>query len=195
MAWIIIAIVLIVAVGPIFWLLPSKRDRQLGNLRTAARRAGLAVEVAKLPKLDADAVERVSAGGLPRAATVDCVAYRLPLSKPLPDAPRWLLLKSGGKGDALARELHYLDGWTTLEPPRNLPPLHRDYWPAVGAIVDVLPGGCLGVEADARRMSWFGRERLQEATVEAVAAGIRDGLDALARMHRSLDEATSDDAR
>ena len=32
MVWIVIAIVLIAAFGPIFWVMPSKRDRQLAKI-------------------------------------------------------------------------------------------------------------------------------------------------------------------
>ena len=94
---------IVVAAGPILWLLPSKRDKRLAELRAAARRAGLVVEIVAVPKLDADASERVSAGGVARHATIDCAAYRLPLPRPLTAAPHWQLLKS-------ARENRHLRG-------------------------------------------------------------------------------------
>ena len=181
MAWVIIAIVVAAAIGPLFWLLPSKRDRVQGELRAAARRAGLAVEIAALPKLDARPEERVSAGGRPRDATESCAAYRLTLPRRLEHAPSWLLVKS-------ARENRYLEGWTTPSPPRQLPAPQASYWRAVGAIIDDLPGGCRAVQADVRHISWYGRERLQDASPDAVAAGIRDGLRAIGELHAGLDD-------
>ena len=179
MAWLIAAFVLIAAVGPVFWLLPSKRDRQLGALRTAARRAGLAVEVTTLPKMDAAAEERVSAGGRLRDVKVDCACYRLPLTKPFAAAPCWLLLRHAGGG---------LDGWTTLTPPDRLPPDTADYWRAVTAIADKLPGDCIGLEARSSNIGWYGRERLDGADPDVVAQAISCGLAAIGKLHAELDE-------
>ena len=53
MAWTIVAIVLLAAVGPLLWLLPSRRQRQQAEWRTAARRHGLAVELAAVENPDA----------------------------------------------------------------------------------------------------------------------------------------------
>ena len=183
LAWIIIGIVLVAAVGPIFWLLPSKRDRMQGQLRAAARHAGLSVEIADLPKVDARAEERVSAGGKPREAMIDCVAYRLALPRRMPNAPAWLLLRS-------ARENRYLEGWTTLSPPQRLPAVQAGYWGDIAAVVNGLPGGCTAVEADTRYISWYGRERLDGNSPETVVASIRDGLQTIGELHRELDGRT-----
>ena len=189
LAWFIIGIVLVAAVGPIFWLLPSKRDRIQGRLRAAARHAGLTVEIAELPKVEARAEERVSAGGKPRDATIRCVAYRLALPRRLPDAPGWLLLRS-------SRESRFVAGWTTLTPPHRLPAAQAPYWRDVAAIINALPGGCAAVEAGIRHISWYGRERLGGNSPETVVAGIRDGLQAMGELHRELDrDAPSDGPR
>ena len=179
--WVVIVLVVCVAVGPIFWLLPSERDRRLSELRMAARRAGLTVEMAALPKLDASAEERVSAGGVARDATLECAGYRLPLLAPLTGAPSWRLFKC-------ASESRYLPGWTTLHPPVDLPPLAEGYWRRIGAIVDALPGGCVAVQADARAIVWFGRERLTGESSQVVVDGIREGLEAIAQVHRDVAE-------
>ncbi|MDE0038094.1 MAG: hypothetical protein OXU77_11145 [Gammaproteobacteria bacterium] len=176
MVWIIIGIVLVAAIGPVFWLLPSKRDRAQGQLRSAARQAGLVVEIAALPKVDSRPEERVSAGGKPRDATIDCVAYRLALPRPVPNAPSWLLLRSD-------RENRYLEGWTTLSPPSRLPARQATYWRDIAAVLDRLPGGCAAVEADTRHISWYGRERLDGDSPEAVVAGIREGLQVIGELH------------
>ena len=180
MVWIVIAVVLIAAVGPIFWLLPSKANRRLAELRTAARQTGLVVEIATVPKLDATPEERVSAGGVARDATVDCAVYRLPLTRRLTHAPRWMLLKS-------ASEHRDLDGWTTLVPPVAVPSERAVYWREIETIVNAFPGGCIAVEAQAQIVGWYGRERIEGASVEETVDAIRDGLRALAALHQRVD--------
>ena len=188
MVWIIIGIVLVAAIGPIFWLLPSKRDRVQGQLRSAARHAGLVVEIAALPKVDSRPEERVSAGGKPRDATIECVAYRLALPRALPNAPAWLLLRSD-------RENRYLPGWTTLSPPSLLPPMQGAYWRDIAVVLDGLPGGCAAVEAETRYVSWYGLERVDGASPEMVVAGIREGLQMIGELHRKLDADTPNRSR
>ena len=182
--WVVVALVVALAVGPILWLLPSKRDKRLAQIRAAARSAGLVVEITAVPDLDADAVERVSASGTARDAKVECAAYRLPLPRALANAPVWQLLKS-------ERENRYLPGWTTLQPPVNLPVPAQDYWQRIGAIVDALPGGCIGVQADARMIAWLGLERTEGDPARTVA-DIRVGLEALGDLHGELSAAAEE---
>ena len=106
MVWIVIALVLIAAVGPVFYLMPTKASRRQAALRTAARQAGLVVEIASVPKPDAQAAELVSSGGEPRDAKIDCAAYRLPLARRLVQAPRWMLLRSA-RGEPVSRWLDH----------------------------------------------------------------------------------------
>ena len=184
MVWIVIALVLIAAVGPVFYLMPTKASRRQAALRTAARQAGLVVEIASVPKPDAQAAELVSSGGEPRDAKIDCAAYRLPLARRLVQAPRWMLLRS-------ARENRFLAGWTTLTPPVAVPVERAAYWREVAAIVDALPGSCVAVEAAAQTVSWYGRERIGDASPDALAQEIRDGLMSLARLHERIERTMS----
>lgn len=184
MVWIVIALVLIAAVGPVFYLLPSKASRRQAALRTAARQAGLVVEVGSVPKLDADATERVSSGGAPRDAKIDCAVYRLPLARRLVEAPRWMLLKS-------ARENRFLDGWTTLTPPVAVPVERAPYWREIGGIVDVLPGNCVAVEVGRQTVSWYGTERIGDTDPDTLAHAIRDGLVRLAEVHERIEDDAS----
>ena len=184
MVWIVIALVLIAAVGPVFYLMPTKARRRQAALRTAARQAGLVVEIASVPKPDAQAAELVSSGGEPRDAKIDCAAYRLPLARRLVLAPRWMLLRS-------ARENRFLAGWTTLTPPVAVPVERAAYWREVAVIVDALPGSCVAVEAAAQTVSWYGRERIGDASPDALAQEIRDGLMSLARLHERIERTMS----
>ena len=187
LAWIVVALVLALAIGPLLWLLPSKRDKRIGELRAAARRAGLVVETTAVPKIDAAAEEQVSSGGAPRAARLDCAAYRLLLPKPLLGAPSWRLLKA-------ERENRYLAGWTTLRPPRNVPTPSEDYWRRIGDLVDGLPGGCVGVDAGEGAVAWLGVERPTDASgetssAEALIDEVRARLQAIADFHGTVAKA------
>lgn len=176
MIWLLIALVVALAIGPILWLRPKPRERAVAALRTAAREAGLTVSVAHVPQLDASAQERVSAGGRDRVPTIECASYRLLAPGQLEDAPRWTLYRS-------KHESRHLPGWTTLAPPRQLPPQSEAYWHRVAAIVDGLPGGCLAVEAGADGVAWMGRERLGDAGAEAVVSEILGRLETLRDLH------------
>ena len=182
MVWIVIVLILIAAFGPVFYLMPSKASRRQAALRTAARQAGLVVEVGSVPKLDADAAERVSSGGAPRDARIDCAVYRLPLARRLVQAPRWMLVKS-------ARENRFLDGWTTLTPPVAVPVDGEAYWREVAGIVDALPGSCVAVEAGRQTVSWYGTERMGDQAPDSLAQLIRDGLAELAKVHERIERA------
>lgn len=180
MAWTIVAIVLLAAVGPLLWLLPSRRQRQQAEWRIAARRHGLAVELAAVENPDAPAQERVSSAGEPLVAERRCVAYRLPLVPPLSDGPRWRLVKS-------EREPRCLAGWLAPTPPVGVPTPAADYWRQLGPLIDALPGGCIAVEATARAVSWFGLESGGEDDAAATVAAIAAGLGAIAALHRQTE--------
>ena len=195
MAWVIVALVLIGVVGPLFWMLPSKRERQVGALRAAARGAGLVVELARVPKPDARAHERVSAGGVPKDATIRCAAYRLLLPKAQPAAPRWFLLKTAAGGVGAGSRASLVDavpvaGWMLREAASNTPK-SAEYWQQVAAIVEELPGDCVAVETDAEQVAWYGRERLGELPVDAAVAAVRRGLASLAVLHGAVIEPAS----
>lgn len=177
MVWILIVAVLAVAVGPILWLLPSRRQRQLEKWRTLARQHGLVVEQASIEHTDAPPEERVSASGVPRPAERQCIAYRLPLQPPLDAAPRWRLVKSEPGSPELP-------GWLLPTPP--LPTPAAGYWPQLRPLLDALPGGCIGVEATPRAISWLGLETAEDDAIDAAVGQIRDGLAAIGALHREL---------
>lgn len=179
MIWILVVVVLAVAVGPVLWLLPSRRQRQQGAWRSAARAQGLVVELASVEVANAPPEERVSAGGVPRPARRECMAYRLPLMPSADAAPRWRLLKSEpGSPD--------LPGWLLPTPPPPLPTPAADYWRRLRPLLDALPGGCIGVEATSGAISWLGLETAEDDPVGTTVADIKAGLAAIAALHREL---------
>jgi len=91
--WLIILVVLLLAVGPVLYLLPSASDKRLSALRMQARKAGLNVKITHLPKLNPESHERVSAGGKTLDTRVSCVAYQLPLGGSVRDVSELVLLR------------------------------------------------------------------------------------------------------
>ena len=73
----IIVGILALAIAPLFWAMPSRRERQLAALRTAARKRGFTLQVTEVDHPDPTAQMQVSAGGKKRRPMQACVAYRL----------------------------------------------------------------------------------------------------------------------
>ena len=73
----IIVGILALAIAPLFWAMPTRRERQLAALRTAARTRGFSLQVTEVEHPDPTAEMQVSAGGKKRRPMQACVAYRL----------------------------------------------------------------------------------------------------------------------
>lgn len=100
--WLIIAVIMIVAFGPILWLMPSPRERRLSSLRQRAYRLGMRVEMRRMPATDVAPEDRVTAGGRPRDTSRDCAVYLHSLSRRLRVLPTgWRVLRHGDGSEAL----------------------------------------------------------------------------------------------
>lgn len=163
--WLLALAALALAFGPILYFLPSKKDRRLAALRTEARRLGLQVELRPVPKLDAGANERVTAGGRQRSPTHPSVCYWLAL--PLATAPlgSWRLLRgpSGWVADA------------ELPPPADLAA-------RLLPLFDPLPEDAVAVEHRNRSLGccWLERSPAGTETVASLKAALMDIAKALA---------------
>lgn len=91
MVWLIIIGVLALAVGPIFYLLPSAQDRYLAGLRLQARQLGFSLHLRPLMLLDPTAEERVTASGRKLKPMFDCMCYEWLVRQPLHNPPDILL--------------------------------------------------------------------------------------------------------
>ena len=177
LVWLIVGIGLLVAFGPIVWLMPSRRDRQLAQLREAARRAGLVVELVRVPALDATPEERVSAGGVSRDARRPCTAYRLPVHGVGEDAPGWFLLREPGGTDPLP-------GWNLHPEVRpRLPREAQSYWTRVeGAVAASLLERCIALECTPAAVTWYWLENAGPHAPADIVADIARCLGALAAL-------------
>ena len=180
MVWLVIVAILLVAVGPVLYVIPSKRDKQLIALRTLARKSGLTIQISHLPDLNAKGRDKVSSGGKKRQATIKCATYTLGLAKPLPDAPVWHLARSE-KDNVL------IPGWGRIGSVHGISISDRVYWAKVRTIIAALPGACIAVRATPYGMSWQGLERLDEQPIDQVIADIKTGLEKLIELHTQID--------
>ncbi len=195
--WLVVLAVLAVAFGPIFHLMPSRKDRRLAILRAAARRQGLSVELRPVPKLGADMPERVTAGGRIRTPMHPSVRYALPLAleppKPPPaevDFPASEADAAAAQGDAAAqpfqqapatqswRLLHGPAGWTA---DADVPPpsaLATQLLP----LLDRLPDDAVAVDRQGRSLGccWLERFPAQAGTVTELKAALTEVAKAVA---------------
>ena len=169
MTWMIIAIVLLAAFGPLLWLVPSRRDRRLAALRQAGRQEGLMVELRHIPKTNPAAEDRVSAGGVIRDPTVECAAYSHTFVGRLTRLPIFRLLRASGAVEGPR------DGWVFDPAAEAANPYWQRLWPCFEAIFDQLPEDVIGVELEPRlvRLFWLEGPASQVEQVGAIAGQLR----------------------
>ncbi|TVS18166.1 MAG: hypothetical protein EA417_04270 [Gammaproteobacteria bacterium] len=170
---IIIAVTIALVVGPLLWLRPSPRDRQLERLRGRARACGLNVSVREIKDPDPDASARVSSGGKPRNPTLYVALYEMPLRLPgrleARHVPSWEVVRlrharqSPIEDEASA---HLLSGWRFERPGL---PLVEDVIGRLSAQLDRAPRGTIKIEGDSSNLGLYWQERGDEGEVDAIA--------------------------
>jgi hypothetical protein len=167
MSWIIIVIIFILAAGPIFYLLPSAKDKRLSSLRTKARSLGFTVQLDNLLKLDPGANERVTAGGQALHAKISCVRYQLPLGKNLHQITPIILQRLPEKPTIPVTQI--MEGWAvaTVEASTDvIGGLGYRRWQrqeelleSIRVMLSHMPHDVLGLSIDARCVGVFWMER------------------------------------
>ncbi len=186
MTWIIIGLVLVLAIGPAMYLLPSAKDKRHMMLREAARKHGLMVQITTLPKLDPTDSERVTAGGRTLEPRRSCANYQLPVGQRLHGAGEVLLVKMPEAPTMPVNEV--LPGWS-LDSGSD-----SGFWRRLTAIPDVrglmiahlgaLPDGTYGCALNERYVSCYWNEGVgaDAASVAAIQAEL-EGFKTLLRTH------------
>lgn len=141
MVWLVIIGIFIVAFGPLFWFMPSPRERRLARLRQQAYRQGMRVELRRLPRPDVAAEDRVSAGGRPRDTTGEYAAYLMPVPRRLRHLPALRVLRHGD-GAAAA------EGWAFEAGKRPDHPLLGVTLAALAPLLGELGDDVLAVECE-----------------------------------------------
>lgn len=173
MVWLIIVAVLALAVGPIFYLLPSAQDRYLAGLRQHARQLGFSIQLQRLAKLNPTAPERVSASGQQRDPVVECMCYRWLVREPM-NAPLDLLLRRLPKSATVSVQ-ETISGWGIAKSGERRESddaalseiaQHPELQQSLFECVRNLPDAVLALGIDARSVSVYWRE---EAAVPRTA--------------------------
>jgi hypothetical protein len=175
MTWVIIGVVLLVAFGPVLWLVPSRRDRRLAALRARGRAEGLVVELGRLPKRNPAPYERVSAGGKVKNPVIECATYSHPLRHKMQFLPVWRLVRIAASESSA--EPDPFPGWSFDQRPDG-PEGRRylgDILPSAEALVNQLPDDVVAVELASRfvRVFWLENPGSNEASVTEIAAILR----------------------
>ena len=170
MTWLIIIVVLLVAFGPVLWLVPSKKDRRLAALRARGRAEGFVVEIRRIPKLNPDPRERVTAGGRVLEPVLELAAYGLALSRRMDFLPAFRVLRAA---DSTAADP--FPGWSYDRRPKSrehLTPLLEILQPMLAE----LPEDVMALEIERRMLIVYWLEKPGSAveTVTEMAGKLRD---------------------
>ena len=191
MTWLLIILVLVVAFGPVLWLVPSKRDKRLSALRSRARSAGLIVEMRRIPKPDPTPEERVSAGGKVRSPALECASYGLPLRRALKNLPAWRVVRKAAEEgpDPFAE-------WQYDQRPKGEGRAHLEQvLPLAEALLDAMPADMAAVEVSSRMVLayWLEKPGTTEEDVPDLAAALTAFADSLSDLDEEIEAARATD--
>lgn len=182
-AYILVSVVFVIVFGGVASILPSRRERQIGNLRVMARRYDLEVSVVQVADVNAPLSDRVTASGMVREPKMRCVAWVKHYPDEFEALPEWIIYAS--KRD---ETLEY-------EVPQHIEEsiarkLSASYWDEVNRIYSMLPARCLALECTRTDVRWLGHETLTSTPDEFVHKMVQ-ALDALLKLNISESYAQS----
>lgn len=152
MDWLIIGLVLVVAFGGVAYALPSKLQRRVGRMRLDARKQGLHTSAITLPDLDADAEDKVTAGGRVKLREHLCVAYDLSYEGRLKNPPIWQL-------ERYQKSQLPIPGWLLRDQRHEGVDLtDTTYWIGVAERIADMPKSCRSVACHEHGVRWVGTE-------------------------------------
>ena len=168
-------------------MIPSKFQRQVGQVRLAARNQGFVTSAVVLPDLDADASERVTAGGKKKDSSKLSTVYLLPFEEKAQNAPIWQLLKS-------RKSQVPLHGWLlNNDALLNVDLTDQLYWRRVSEVINDMPLLCRSVEVNSRGVSWIGEEDRELVENEQFMAQLADSLFELRQLNLEIHDRNSTD--
>lgn len=191
MTWLLIFLALVVAFGPVLWLVPSKRDKRLAAMRSRARSEGLIVEMRRIRKPDPAPEERVSPGGKVREPVLECASYGLPLARGLKYLPSWRLVRRAAPGDPDPFSEWQYD----LRPKGEGREFLAQVLPHVETLLAVLPKDVAALEVTGRMVLafWLEKPGSTEADVPGLARDLRAFADALTGLDQEIEASRNSD--
>lgn len=187
MDWLIIAVLLLVAFGGIAYVVPSKFQRRVSQLRLEARRRGIFTSSRTVPDLDAEAEDRVTSGGKVRQREELCVVYDLGYPISVQDPPQWQLVRY--KKSQLP-----IPGWL-LRDARLSGVQFSDvtYWEMVAAKFEHMPRDCRSVVSHEAGVSWIGIEAKEAVVDGRFLDEMTSYLESLRDLNLSISEVSAHD--
>ena len=191
MTWLLIAVVLLAAFGPVLWLIPSKKDKRLAAMRQRGRQEGLMVEMRRIPKTDPDASDRVTAGGKVLDPVVDCASYGVTLPRRLRHLPVWRAVR-----DPAASDEDPFPGWAYDQRPKGDGRAHLGAMlAALGPLVAALPTDVAALEVAAGAVFAYCLERPGNSadSISELAGMLRSFEAALTALEGAIDAELAED--
>ncbi len=187
MDWLIIAVLLLVAFGGVAYVIPSKFQRRVSQLRLEARRRGVFTSSSTIPDLDADAEDRVTSGGKVRQRGDLCVVYDLQYSSAPQNPPVWQLMRY--KKSQLP-----IPGWLLRDDQLSGVQLSdASYWGLVAANIADMPRTCKSVVSHEAGVSWIGIESKDSVEKGTFLAELTSSLESLCELNLSINDVNTDD--
>lgn len=156
MKWAIIVLIMMSLIGSMMWVMPTKRQRFLADLRMKATRLGFQVQLVRLTP--------PRAMGQVEAETFSTSAYRLPrldMKKPQRDQfKEWQIFRQ----EALSNE-GLPQGWCWAAGERQLT---ESQLQALAQFIGELPAGIAAIESTPIHLTLFWDERGDEAMLNSL---------------------------
>ena len=190
MAYFIIAVVLLMIIGPILAILPSKRQKDQMQKRKTAMAAGISVHLTRIDDPDPDPEAYLSNTGRPLERVMSVIAYRLP--RPRSEARQiafdWALERKVRQSTTAAEGLP--SGWQWVDTQTvQLPVALRQY---LQGSVAQLPNDVVRVEERKNIVSAYWNER-GDATDLARLIDFMRGCVAVPLALQAVDSASNHD--
>ena len=182
MDWLIIAVLLLVGFGGVAYVLPSRIQRRVSQLRLEARKQGIFTSSRTVPDLDADAEDRVTSGGKIRQREDLCVVYDLGYRDPPQHPPRWELVRYG-------KSQIPIPGWLLREDQLSGVQLSdARYWGSVAANIADMPKLCRCVVSHETGVSWIGTESKNAVEEGRFLKELTESLESLRDLNLAMGE-------
>ncbi len=156
MFWLALTTAFVVVFGGLLYVLPSKAQRRIGQMRLDARKKNLTIYSQVVPDVNATAVERVTAGGKLKNPTKQCVAWARQYADEYSAVPVWRVFVAPESTKPMPG---YVANPPLDEAQRDL---GEEYWIGVGKVLEKLPQQLVAVECAKSQVAWIGQERVAD---------------------------------
>ncbi len=180
MFWLIIILIMAALIGPVVYLMPTKREKRQSEARLLARKVGMRVSVETLPDFNIRREEIVSPSGIARSPTLEITVYRLRLPKLDERTSSWIIYKSNNL--VVGYVWSPLKGWVWEGLGTDTLPIPENYWERLEKAMTELPGKCLALEVTNEFVAWKGKEAFDNQSSELFVERMKKALSDIAKI-------------